>query len=159
VWEFVSELLRNPAEIRRGMERLIEQERTSQARDPEHEAEVWAQKIAECDRRRSAYQDQQAAGLMTLDELGSKLRELDDTRRAAEQELAALQDHRRRVVELERDRDALLEEMAAMVPEALESLTGEERNSIYRMLRLEVTPTTEGYDISGALCTRATPLG
>jgi chromosome segregation ATPase len=141
------------------MESLIEQERTSRTRDPEHEAEVWAQKIAECDQRRSAYQDQQAAGMMTLEELGSKLRELDNTRRAAERELAALQDHRRRVEDLEQDRDALLEDMAAMVPEALDSLTGEEKNRVYRMLRLEVTPTAEGYDISGAICTSATPSG
>ncbi len=90
VWEFVSDLLRDPEEIRRGMEILIEQERASRTRDPEHEAEVWAQKIAECDQRRGAYQDQQAAGLMTLEELGCKLRELDNTRRTAERELAAL---------------------------------------------------------------------
>jgi chromosome segregation ATPase len=159
VWEFVSGLLRDPEDIRRGMERLIEQERTLRARDPEHEAGTWAQKIAECDQRRSAYQDQQAAGLMTLEELGSKLRELDNTRRAAERELATLQDHQRRVEDLEQDRDALLEEMARMVPEALDSLTGEEKNRIYRMLRLEVTPTAEGYDVTGALCTRAAPSG
>jgi hypothetical protein len=139
------------------MESLREQERTSRIRDPKHEAEVWTQKIAECDQRRGAYQDQQAAGMMTLEELGSKLRELDNTRKTAERELAALKDHRRRVEDLEEDRDALLEDMAAMVPAALDSLTGEEKNRIYRMLRLEVTPTAEGYDVTGALCTSASP--
>jgi hypothetical protein len=74
--------------------------------DPEHEAETWAEKIADCDRRRSAYQDQQAAGLMPLEELGSKLKELDNARRTAERELATLNDRRRRVKELEKDRDA-----------------------------------------------------
>ena len=159
VWTFVSNLLREPETIRVGMERLIEEERTSKAQDPEHEAELWAQRIADCDRRRSAYQDQQAAGLMSLEELGSKLKDLDNTRRIAEQELAALKDHRRRVQDLEQDRDALLESMAEMVPEALDSLTGEEKSRAYRMLRLEVTPTTEGYDVSGALCTSVTPSG
>jgi site-specific DNA recombinase len=159
VWGFVSGLSRDPEEIRRGMESLIEQERTSRARDPEQEAEVWAQRIADCDQRRGAYQDQQAAGLMTLDELGSKLRELDNTRRTAERELAALKDHCKRVEDLEEDRDTLLEDMAAMVPEALDSLTGEEKNRIYRMLRLEVTPTSDGYDVSGAVCTSATLSG
>jgi hypothetical protein len=157
VWEFVSSLLRDPEEIQRGMEALIEQERTSRSRDPEHDAEVWTKKVAECDQKRGAYQDQQAAGLMTLEELGSKLRELANTRRAAERELVALKDHKLRVEDLEEDRDALLEDMAAMVPEALDSLTGEEKNRIYRMLRLEVTPTAEGYDLSGALCASATP--
>ncbi len=50
----------------------------------------------------------------------------------------------------------LLESMAGMVSEALDVLTGEERNRIYGMLRLEVTPNTEGYGISDALCTSAT---
>jgi Recombinase zinc beta ribbon domain len=159
VWTFLSNLLREPETIQVGMETLIEEERTSQAQNPEHEAELWAQKLADCDQRRSAYQDQQAAGLMSLEELGSKLRELDNTRRIAEQELAALKDHRRRVQDLEQDRDALLESMAETVPEALDSLTGEEKSRVYRMLRLEVTPTAEGYDVSGAICTSVTPSG
>jgi hypothetical protein len=33
----------------------------------------------------------------------------------------------------------------------LESLKGEERNKVYRMLRLEVAPTLEGYRVPGAL--------
>jgi site-specific DNA recombinase len=159
VWTFVSNLLREPETIQVGMESLIEEERTSQAQNPKHEAELWAQKIADCVQRRSAYQDQQAAGLMSLEELGFKLKELDNTRRIAEQELAALKDHRRRVQDLEQDRDALLESMAEMVPEALDSLTGEEKSRVYRMLRLEVTPTAEGYDVSGAICTSVTPSG
>ena len=55
VWDFVSSLLRDPKEIRRGMERLIEQERTSSTRDPEYEAEIWTWKIAGCARPRSAF--------------------------------------------------------------------------------------------------------
>ena len=127
VWAFVSNLLRDPETIRVGMERLIEEERTSQAQNPEHEAELWAQKVDDCAQRRSAYQDQHAAGLMSLEELGSKLRDLDNTCRIAERELAALKDHRRRVQDLEQDRDALLESMAEMVPEALDSLTARRR--------------------------------
>jgi hypothetical protein len=108
---------------------------------------------------RSAYQDQQAAGLMTLEELGTKLEELENTRSTAERELNVLRGHRQRVSELESDRDALFESMADIVPEALDDLTGEERSRIYWMLRLEVTPTHHGYEVSGALCTHATPSG
>jgi hypothetical protein len=96
---------------------------------------------------------------MIPEEPGSKLRELDNTRRAAERVLAALQDHLQRVEDLEQDRDALLEEMARMVPEALDYLTGEGKDRIYLMPRLEVTPTAEGYDVTGALYTSATPSG
>jgi hypothetical protein len=54
--------------------------------------------------------------------------------------------------ELERDRDTLLERWSTMVPEGLDGLTGEERNKVYRMLRLEVMPTPEGYEVTGAFC-------
>ena len=42
--------------------------------------------------------------------------------------------------------------MTEIVPDALEGLTPEERNKIYRMLRLEVAPFEEGYEVSGAFC-------
>ena len=88
---------------------------------------------------------------MTLEELGSKLSELDQMRRHAERELSALKDHQERVEQLEEDRDALIKEMAETVPDRLDRLTREERNKVYRMLRLEVTPAAEGYRVSGAL--------
>jgi hypothetical protein len=56
------------------MNRIIEQQLVERSGDPRREAEAWTKKIAEYDRLRSAYQDQLAAGLMTLDELGSKLK-------------------------------------------------------------------------------------
>ena len=93
---------------------------------------------------------------MTLEELGEKLSGLDEIRRHAERELSALHDYQERVkqLELEEDRDDLLEAMAETVPEGLAGLTGEERNRVYRMLRLEVTPTPEGYSMTGALRAR-----
>ena len=153
VWDFVSDLLTDPEKIRSGMEALMEQERASEPRDVDREAKVWAKKLAEQARLRSAYQDQQAAGLMTLQELGVKLEELENGRREAERELTTLKAHQQRVEELEKDRDALLRSMAEMVPGALEDLDGEEKNRLYRMLQLEVTPSEEGYEISGAFCT------
>jgi len=155
IWEFISRLLKDPERIRVGMDRLIDEERAAANRgDPESTAKAWADKAAECARLRAAYQDQQAAGLMTLEELGSKLSELDEMRRHAERELSALQDHQERVEQLEADRDALIQEMAETVPDGLDGLTGDQRNKVYRMLRLEVTPTPEGYSITGALRAR-----
>jgi hypothetical protein len=58
-----------------------------------------------------------------------------------------------RVKELEEDRDALLEGMAETASDALNTLTGEERHKLYRMLQLEITPSDEGYEVSGAFCT------
>ncbi|HET7480363.1 MAG TPA: recombinase family protein [Rubrobacteraceae bacterium] len=156
IWSFVSGLLSDPKRIRLGMEKLIEQERSAGRGDPKREAKVWANQVAECARLRTAYQDQQAAGYMTLEELGERLRELEDTRRTAEAELESLEARRQREEGLEADRDALLEYMAASVPEGLDALTGEERNKVYRMLRLEITPKPEGYEVRGAFCTSQT---
>src|SRR5215208_3398157 len=155
IWGFVSRLLKDPDTIRRGMERLRDQERAAANRgDPEGAAKAWADKVAECAQLRAAYQDQQAAGLMTLEELGEKLSQLDEIRRHAERELSALEDHRERLELLEADRDALIEAMAETVPGALDGLSGEERNQVYRMLWLEVMPTAEGYSVTGALRAR-----
>lgn len=73
------------------------------------------------------------------------------TRRHAERELATLEHSQAQVVELERDRDALLASYAEMVPEALDELTGAERNQVYRMLRHQVTPAPDGFEVTGTL--------
>ena len=59
-----------------------------------------------------------------------------------------------RVRELKTDRDALLAPYAEAVPGALDRLTGEERMRVYEMLQLEVRPDTEGYEVSGAFCSK-----
>src|SRR3712207_4590799 len=89
---------------------------------------------------------------MTLEELASKLARLEETRRVAEAELKALEAREERLRELETDRDALIASYAETVPEALDRLSAEERTRVYRMLRLEVRPDLEGYEVSGVLC-------
>ena len=101
-------------------------------------------KLAETDRMRSGYQEQTAKGLMTLDELAARLRELEGTRRTAERELAILKDRRESMDRLEHDKDLLLDHYAGMAPEALNSLTPEERHQVYKMLRLKVTAHLSG---------------
>jgi site-specific DNA recombinase len=154
VWRLVSSLLKDPDRIRLGIEELIEQEREAAHSDPKREATPWEEKIAECSRLRSAYQDQQATGLMTLEELASKLAKLEETHSVAAAELEALEAREERLRELEADRDALLASYAETVPEALDGLSGEERMRVYRMLQLEVRPDLEGYEVSGTLCNR-----
>ena len=94
---------------------------------------------------------------MTLEELGRMLKDLEETRKLAEAELASAAARRDRMEGLERDRDDLLSYMSDAVPEGLEGLTGEERNKLYRMLRLEVTPSSEGYEVKGVFCTTSLP--
>ncbi len=45
--------------------------------------------------------------------------------------------------------------MEREIPERLDNLTGQQRNQVYRMLRLEVQPTPEGYELTGVFCTKA----
>jgi len=93
VWAFVSEMLGDRDRVRAGVRHLAEQERAVRRAhlDSDKEARLWAEKVSECARKRSAYQDQQAAGVMTLAELSEKLADLEETRRHAESELALLQ--------------------------------------------------------------------
>jgi uncharacterized NAD(P)/FAD-binding protein YdhS len=56
--------------------------------------------------------------------------------KTAERELAAIRSHEEHVHGMERDREALLDSLAAAAPKALDSLTPEERYRWYKMLRL-----------------------
>jgi site-specific DNA recombinase len=152
VWDLISGLLRDPDRLRAGLDEMIEAERAGMHGDPEAEALAWLDKISALDSKRSRYQDMAAEGHITFDELGAKLRELEDQRSTAEEELDNLQVRRARLEDLERDRETLLEEYAGMLPEALDELTGEERHQVYRMLRLQVFVSPEGdLDVRGVL--------
>ena len=112
--------------------------------DPNRESEVWAKQLAEVERKRSAYQDQQVEGPITLDELRSKLAALEEIRSTARRELDTLKECRERIERLEQDANALLEHYASMVPEALDGLISEERHRIYKMMHLNVTMYADG---------------
>jgi hypothetical protein len=123
----------------------MDRERESNRRgDPERERKAWLDKLAETDRMRGNYQEQTAKGLVTIDELAARLEELEGTRRAAERELTIFSDHWENIERMERDKDLLLDPYTAMAPEALSSLTPEERHQVYKMLRLKVIAHLDG---------------
>ena len=150
VWGLVSGLLKEPGRIREGLERLVEDERRGMRGDPSREQKVWLEKLAEADRKRASFQDMAADGLIAFDELRAKLAALEETRQLARRELGALQDRRQRLEDLERDKAALLERYAGMVPGELDDLGPEERNRVYKMLGLGVTVRPSGVlEVSG----------
>ena len=153
VWEFVRGLLLNPERIRAGMERMIAEERETSKGSPEKEARMWSEKLADAGRKRSRYQEMAAEGLITFTELRKRLAELEDTCEVVRGELDALAGRMERAEQLERDLDALLEQTAGVGPDNLDALSGNERNEIYRMLRLEITPSGEGYAMRGVFRT------
>jgi hypothetical protein len=138
VWDLVRGILLDPEGLCSDLDRAIELEREGRHGDPEAEAKHWLEKLSEIDEERRGFLRLAAKGRITDDELDEELAVLEETRRMAERELEALRWHKKRVEQMERDRDAVLEHYAALAPEALDSLTSEERHQLYKMLRLKV---------------------
>jgi hypothetical protein len=92
------------------------------------------EKLLEIDEERRGFLRLAAKGCTTDEELAA----LEETRRTAERDLKNLRQHKELVEQMEQDRDAVLEHYASLAPEALDSLTSEERRHLYKMLRLKV---------------------
>jgi site-specific DNA recombinase len=151
VWGLVSGLLKDTERMSTGIEAMISQEREGLRGDPDQDARAWSERVTEADRMRVGYQEMAARGLMTFEELGTRLQELENIRRTAKQEIEVLRERHKRVEELERNRDDLLASYAVMVPQALDGLEAEERHKIYRALRLHVTANVDrSVGVSGA---------
>jgi site-specific DNA recombinase len=158
VWESVSGLMGDPERLREDLERMIELEGRESRGDPDREMEAWLEKLAEAERMRSGYQELAAKGLMTHEELGTRLERLEETRSAAERELESLRRKKECVERLEQDKETLLESYAKMAPEALDALSAEERHRLYRMLRLRVVANPDrSIVVTGALVPGFTP--
>ena len=151
VWEFVSGLMEDPDRLREDLERMIEEESKAMHRDPDREARAWFEKLAEVDRKRSKFQDMAAEGLISFDELKTKLTELDEVRLVARREIDTLEYVKNHIAHLQSDKQSLLESFAQMAPEALAALTPEERHRFYGLLRLRVLKHQDGtLEASGA---------
>jgi hypothetical protein len=138
-------------QLRADLDTMIELERSSMRSDPDREAKLWADKLLEVDRKRTRYQEMASDDLISFDELRSRLSELDSTRATAEKELEALRNYEERLAGLEKNRDALLASLMTRVPEALSTLTSEERRQVYKMLNLQVYTYLDGsLEITGA---------
>ena len=123
VWGLISGLLSEPDRLREGLEAMIERERNGMRGDPERESKAWLQKLAEADRKRDGYLELAAEGFLGRDELRAKLAALEETRETAERELHALEGRSELLKNLEREKDAIIERYAGLVPEALEELS------------------------------------
>jgi site-specific DNA recombinase len=138
VWDHVSGLMQDPEKLRDDLERMIELKREGLRGDPDREAKAWLEKLSEVNRKRAAFQDMAAEGLITFDELRTKLATLEETRETSERELAVLKGRRESLQQMEREKDTVLEHYITLAPEALDSLVPEERRKLYNMLRLRV---------------------
>jgi hypothetical protein len=152
VWSRVSDTLMDPKRLRAGLERLVEEERVQGQADPDKEARKWSDKLSALERKRGAFQDMAAEGLITFDELRTKLVELQDGRKAAQMKLEAIERRRERIQHLEKNAEEVIRFYAEALPEDLRTLGPEDRREVYRMLRLRIEAYPDGALLaSGAL--------
>jgi hypothetical protein len=102
VWEFVSDLMKDPERLREDLDRMIELEKKASRGDPEREAKAWLDKLTEVDGERRGYIKLAAKGHISEAELEVELAELHETRETAHSELAAIQNRRETIEQLER---------------------------------------------------------
>jgi site-specific DNA recombinase len=139
VWGLVSALLTDPERLRAGLDEMIDRERSGNRGDPDREAKVWLDKLASLDQERRGYLKLAATGRMSNEDLDEALAEVEEAWKAAQRELETLKHRRERIGQLERDKEALLDYYEGMAPEALDSLTPEERHRFYKLVRLQVS--------------------
>jgi hypothetical protein len=144
VWEGVSETLGEPERLRRGLQKMLEREQEATAVDHEGESHVWREKLSEIGRKRVNFQELAAEGLMTKEELRSRLDTLEQAREVAERELRSAGERSERLSALERDAEHLLEAYEKRCLEALADLSPEERREAYRLLDLTVEAHPDG---------------
>jgi hypothetical protein len=116
VWDSVSGLMGDPERFRQDLERMIEPQGRGSRGDPDREMEAWLVKLAEVERMRGGYQELAAKGLMTCEELGTRLERLEETRSATERELETLRRKKECVERLEQHKETLLESYAKRRP-------------------------------------------
>lgn len=152
VWGFVSKLLGDPNRMSAGLEEMIERESGVAFNKSEEEASILNKRLSEAETKRARFQDMAAEGHITFEELGEKLRQVDQVRDETRRRLAEQERQRNRVAELARDRDELLEHYAAVVPDALAGLEPEERHHVYKLMKLDVSVQVDGtVEVGGVL--------
>ena len=108
-------------------------------RDPEPDAQKWADKVAGIEKERDGYIRLAARGRISDDVLDGYLSELEDQTAIAKGELAKIDGRRERIEELKRDKAALQEAYhERALKGGLAHFTTEQRREVYRRLKLVV---------------------
>ena len=141
VWTFVSEILTDPHRLARGLEKMLENERQPSTGEDEVS---WLKRIAETDVRQERLLELHLDGAITSEQFRVKSAELREARAAAEGQLEAARSRLSRLEDMERGKDALISHYASLVPQGLAELSPDEKNRVYRMMRLRVFADREG---------------
>jgi hypothetical protein len=144
VWGFVSDVLKEPARLERGLAQMLEQEKALTATGPGEDGTTWLRKLTELETQEERLLDLYLENRLNMDRYERRLAQIRLTRKTAEDELARIKAKADHVEQLERDREALLNHYARIVPEQLDTLEPEERNRVYKMLDLTVLAHENG---------------
>jgi hypothetical protein len=135
IWNFVSEILTNPSNLARGLERMIENERVPSTAEDEA---LWLKRIADIDVKQERLLDLRLDGDITPKQFRARSADLKDARVAAQDQLEASRSHQSRLKDLERGKDALVSHYASLVPVGLDELFPADKNRLYEMMHLRV---------------------
>jgi hypothetical protein len=138
VWQFVSGILKDPTELRRGINKMLDEMKTLASRGPGDDEENWLKKLAELESQEERLLDPFLEGKLEVSRYESRVSQFKQSRKTIEEELGRIRDRTAHIKRLEHDRDALLSYYSQLAVERLDELEPEERNRIYRMLGLTV---------------------
>jgi hypothetical protein len=132
IWEFVRSVLTDPALLVAGLEKIHKYEgRPVAGASGEEEEASWLNRISEIERKEERLLDLCLEGYITAEQFRARSTAFQENREAARLRLSRRED-------FERDKEALLEYHARLVPEDLDDLVSEQRRTLYRMMRLKV---------------------
>ena len=123
---------------------MVESEKELLSTRPQEQIARWAEQVERVRIKRSRYQDQEAEGLMTREELRTKLGELEGALRVAETEIEKLRCHEERIQAMEEAGEELIERYAKLIPEELQILSPVERRRVYQTLQVAISVPKEG---------------
>src|SRR3712207_6054226 len=134
----VSGILKDPAELRRGVNKMLDEMKTLTSRSPGDDEESWLKKLADLESQEERLLDLYLEGKLEVSRYESRASQLKHSRKTIEEELWRIRDRTAHIERLEHDRDALLSYYSRLAVERLDELEPEECNRIYRMLGLTV---------------------
>ena len=144
VFGAVRAFLVDPERMKRGLVDLVAREKRSVGGDPGREERRWLEVLAEADAKRTRFQHAYAEGAINLEDLKTRMGEVEAACRLARTELADAKARSERLRTLETDAEAVVALYSKMVPQSLDTISPEERNQLYRMLRLGVDVHPDG---------------
>ncbi|HVF02289.1 MAG TPA: zinc ribbon domain-containing protein [Rubrobacteraceae bacterium] len=154
VWGFVRDILTDPSRLTVGLEKMQENEASSASAEDEEAS--WLKRISKLERKEERLLELRLEGDISTEQFRVKSAALQEAKEAAATNLTAARSRRSRRKDFERDKEALLEYHARLVPEDLEHLTSEQRRTLYRMMRLTVLATPDGELIAEWGCNEST---